>query len=243
MRKLDQTAAVEFAVLELQARVRLLTTRRADRAWKALIDQVHSRSAVVVETLLSACRKASLHRIVDGACPAVSTHPPQEECVGELAVQVVLATLRRHLAEAGAPSAAEAEAPGASERFGISQLRRHRVEIRRMFEAVKVELWTSVVQAALREAGALVVRVEARSTEAEVEVFRHHLAEALEKTPSPLETPGAELQAVAEYVAAEQVLARLGRRPALAPEAAARPRRAREPEAVSLTGFQPLLLA
>ena len=169
MRKINQTAVVDFAVVELQARVRLLTRRRADLAWKALIDQVHSRSAVVVETLLSACREAILRRIVDGARPTVSTHPPQEECVGELAVQLVLSKLRRHLAETGAPPAAEAEVPGASERFGISQLRRHRAEIRRTFEAIKVELWTSVVRAALREAGALVVRVEARCTEAEVD--------------------------------------------------------------------------
>ena len=74
-------------------------------------------------------------------------------------------------------------------------------------------------------------------------LFRHHLAETLEKAPSPLETPGAELLAVAQHVAAEQVLARLVRRPAAAPGVAARPRQARESDAVSLTEFEPLLLA
>jgi hypothetical protein len=67
MRRLDRTTRVESEVVELHERVRLLTARRADLAWKALIAQVHSRSAGVVQTLLAACRKTTLRRLIDGA--------------------------------------------------------------------------------------------------------------------------------------------------------------------------------
>jgi hypothetical protein len=197
---------------ELRERVRLVTMRRADLAWSAFLAQVHARSAVVVQTLLAACRDSALRRLVASGDPPVS-RADEEACVGELGTQLVLLTLRRHLEERRISSAAETESPSASERFGISELRRHRAELRRMFGGVKVELWTSVVQAALREAGALVVRVEARCSETEIRSLRRNLSEALEQRPSPLATPGAELQEVAEYAALEQVLASLDRRP------------------------------
>jgi hypothetical protein len=237
MRNLQRTAAFESEVVELTERVGLLTTRRADIVWKALLDQVHARSAAVVDTLLSACRESTLRRVAAGGFPPVLTHVPPEGCVGELGVQLVLATLRRHLGEQKASSAAETGAPGASERFGISELRRHRAEMRRIYQDVKVELWTSVIDAAMREAGALVVRVEARCSEAELESLRRHLATTLEATPSPLETPGAGLEEVAERVASEQVLAILARH--LDPAASVRRRQTTEGPDVAWSGFEP----
>jgi hypothetical protein len=235
MRSLERTAAFESDVVELTERVRLLTTRRADLTWKALLDQVHARSAAVVDTLLSACRESTLRRVVARASPPVLTHVPQEGCVGELGVQLVFATLRRHLGEQKPSSAVEA--PGASESFGISELRRHRAEIRRIYQGVKVDLWTAVIEAAMREAGALVVRVEARGSEAELESLRRHLATTLDARPSPLETPGAGLEEVAEHVASEQVLALLGRH--RDSEAGVRRRQTDVGLDVALSGFEP----
>jgi hypothetical protein len=240
----DCHGAVGSNVPELQERVRLLTTRRADLAWRALLDQVHARNAVVVQTLLAACRDSTLRRLVASGNPPVSTSQAGEEaCVGELSTQLVLLTLRRHLGDRRISSAAETDFPSASERFGISELRRHRAEIRKIFQGVKVELWTSVVQAALLEAGALVVRVEARCSEAEIGSLRRHLSEALEQRPSPLGTPGAELQQVAEYVALEQVLASLDRRRHRDRAVGHRPRPAGGYRDVSPTGFEPVSLA
>ena len=234
----DRAATVETEVVELHERVRLLTQKRADLAWKGLMHQVHTRSAAVVETLLSACRPSTLRRLVDTTCSRILTHLPEEGCVGELGVQLVAVTLRRHLEERKASSPAETEAHSASEHFGLFELRRHRAEIRRMFQSVKAELWTSVIEAALREAGAVVVRVEARCSEAELESLRGRLADAFQEQPNPCEVPGSELGEVAEYIAAEQVLASLGRRARRTPAKVARPRRAGAPRLVSPTGFE-----
>ena len=235
MRSLERTAAFESEVVELTERVRLLTTRRADLTWKALLDQVHARSAAVADTLLSACRESTLRRVVARVCPPVLTQVPHESCVGELGVQLVFATLRRHLGEQTPSSAAETS--GASESFGISELRRHRAEIRRIYQDVKVELWTAVIEAAMREAGALVVRVEGRCSEAELESLRRHLAKTLEARANPLETPGAGLEEVAEHVASQQVLALLDRH--RDPEAGVRRRGTAEGRDVTFSGFEP----
>lgn len=232
MRSQERTAAFESEVVELTERVRVLTTRRADLTWKALL---HARSAAVVDTLLSACRESTLRRVVARACPPMLTHVPHEGCVGELGVQLVLASLRRHLGEEKASSAVETS--GASEGFGISELRRHRAEVRRIYQGVKVELWTSVIEAAMREAGALVVRVEARCSEAELESLRRHLATTLEARPSPLGTPGADLEEVAEHVASEHALALLGRH--RDPEAGVRRRQTAAGLDIALSGFEP----
>jgi hypothetical protein len=215
------------ALSALQERVRLRTTRRAEVAWRALLEQVNARSATVVETLLAACGESTLQRFVASAQPLLSTQEADTEaCVGNLGIQRVLLLLRRHLADRPTPATAEGGSPGASERFGISELRRHRSEVRRIFQDVKAELWMSVVRAALLEAGALVVRVEARCSETEIWSFRRHLREDLRERPSPLGTPGAELQTVAEYVALEQVLATLEQRPHGDPSTGDRQRRA-----------------
>ena len=164
--------------------MRLLSARRADRAWKALLDQVHARSEAVVDTLLAACSGSTLRRLVAGAAGQVSTHPLMDEgCVGELGVQRVLLTLRRHFCEGGRFSLAETEA-GPSERFGVAELRRHRTEMRRVFEKGKEELWTSVIRAALLEARALVVRMEARCSDAEIESFRRCLSNVIDGGPT-----------------------------------------------------------
>ena len=239
MRSVDRTAA-GFEVLELSERVRLLTATREDLAWKALLDQVHVRSKAVVQTLLSACRPSTLRHLVDRAGPSVSTHRP-EDCVGELGVQLVIATLRRHLGKGLASSPGETGAAGASEHFGLYELRRHRAESRRTFHSVKAQLWASVVAAALREAAALVVRVEGRYSEAEVEAIRSDLANAFEKRPDPLEVLGSELREVAEYVAAVQVLARLGRRAHRAPAPGDRPQRGSERPVVREPRFEPTM--
>ena len=63
---------------------------------------------------------------------------------------------------------------------------------------MKGELWTSVIRAALLEAGALVVRAEARCPQSQIEALRRQLAKVLERTPSPFGVPGAELHAVAD---------------------------------------------
>ena len=241
MRSPDRTPAVESEVLEFRERVRLLSARRADLAWKALLDQVHARSAAVVDTLLAACNGSTLRRLFAGAGGQVSTHPLDEGWVGELAVQLVMVTLRRHLRESGRFSPAETEG-GPSERFGVAELRRHRTEMRRVFENAKEELWTSVTRAALLEAGALVVRVEARCSDAEIETFRRRLSKVLDERPNPLETTGAELAEVAEHVAAERVLAILGGRPRRAATRRAR-RRTGELLDVPPADFGPLSLA
>ncbi len=241
MRSPDRTPAVESVVLEFQERVRLLSARRADRAWKALLDQVHARSEAVVDTLLAACSGSTLRRLVAGAAGQVSTHPLMDEgCVGELGVQRVLLTLRRHFCEGGRFSLAETEA-GPSERFGVAELRRHRTEMRRVFEKGKEELWTSVIRAALLEARALVVRMEARCSDAEIESFRRCLSNVIDGRPNPLATTGAELSEVAQHVAAEEVLAILAGRPRRAGTRRAQ-RRLGGPLEVPLPGFQPLSL-
>lgn len=240
MRSVDRTAGGS-EVLELPERVRLLTRTRADLAWKALLDQVDVRSKAVVQTLLSACRPSTLRRLVDRAGPSVSTHRPDEDCVGELGVQLVVVTLRRHLGKGLASSSGETEAAGASEHFGLYELRRHRAEIRRIFHGIKAQLWTSVVAAALREAAALVVRVEARCSEAELESIRGDLANVFEKRPDPLEVPGSELREVAEYIAAVQFLASLGRRARCDPAAGDHRQRAGERPEVRTPGFEPTM--
>ena len=70
-----------------------------------------------------------------------------------------------------------------------------------------------------------------------VESLRRHLATTLEATPSPLETPGAGLEEVAERVASEQVLAILARH--LDPAASVRQRQRGEGLDVPLAGFEP----
>lgn len=199
----------------------MLSARRADLAWKALADQVHARSEAVVDTLLAACNGSTLRRLVAGASGQVSTHPLDQGCVGALGVQRVLMTLRRHLREGRRFSPAETEA-GPSERFAVAELRRHRTQMRRLFENVKEELWVSVTGTALLEAGALVVRAEARCSDAEIESFRRCFSKVIDGRPSPLETTGADLSEVAEHVAAEEVLRVLGGRPRSSSAAAQR---------------------
>jgi hypothetical protein len=212
MRNPDRTPTAESVVFEFRERVRLLSARRADLAWKALLDQVHARSESVVDTLLAACNGSTLRRLVVGSAGQVSTHPLVDEgCVGELGVQRVLVTLRLHLREGARFCLPETEA-GPSERFGVAVLRRHRTELLRIFESAKEELWTSVTRAALLEAGALVARMDARCSDAEIESLRRSLSKEIDGRHSPLET-GAELSEVAEHVAAEEVLAILGGRP------------------------------
>ncbi len=240
MRSVDRTDG-GFEVFELSERVRLLTATREDLAWKALVDQVHVRSKAVAQMLLSACRPSTLRHLVDRAGPSVSTHRPDEDCVGELGVQLVLAMLRRHLRKGLASSPGEPGAPGASEHLGLYELRRHRVEIRRTFHRVKAQLWASVVAAALREAAALVVRVEGRCSEAEVESIRSDLVNAFEKRPAPLKVLGSELREVAEYIAAVQVLAILGRRAHLAPASGDRPQRGGGRPEVREPRFEPTM--
>jgi hypothetical protein len=235
MQDADRTTAAEFEVGELHARVRLLAAKRANLAWKALLDQVHARSAAVAETLLAACRPPALRRVVADACPPVATHPWDEGCVEALAVQLVAATVGRHIRE----TTAEVDAPTASELFGAAELRRHRGEVRRLFQAVKGELWTSAIRAALLEAGALVVRAEARCSQSQIEALRRQLAKVLERTPSPFGVPGAELHEVAEHVALEKVVAMLGQRHRRAPARARDDSSARAD--VSPTGFELVL--
>jgi hypothetical protein len=68
MGSLDLTSTVESEVREFQRRVRLMSARRAELAWKALRAQVHARSRAVVDTLLAACNGSTLRRLVAGAC-------------------------------------------------------------------------------------------------------------------------------------------------------------------------------